>query len=355
MLRSNRVYLALALVTTVTVGCGGGGNTVGSGGSGGQGSTSSSSAASSSSSAASSSSGLTCMAGEGTVLAGTKLLFGDGNSGQWKKFGFNLDGKVSTGSSKDVCQPNAGGMAGTAYPDGDLGIDNSFGKNLLPQIIAFYPTWVTDTNNSIQNGNFNVLLKLECLPPTGDVPVLTTKLFGGTSLGMMPKFDGMDKWPSEPELLSDPMDPLSSTIVFNKSSVIGTMFDSGKNETFLLTVPLKTVTKSTSIKLSLYAAQTTMILAADRKSATGGMIGGVLNTEEFVAEVKKLGELFGYCNSPLFTNLVTQIRQASDIMADGSQDPAKTCDGISMGLGFEMSEAQIDGVGPVTPVGLACP
>ncbi len=359
MLGSNGVCFALALVTTVAVGCGDGGDTVGAGGSRPEGtSTASSSTASSSSSsssaASSSSGGLTCM-GESTVLAGTKLAFGEGTSGQWKKFGFNLDGLVSTASSKDVCKPNAGAFGITPYPDGEDGIDNSFGKNLLPQIVLLYPEWETGINNGIKDGFFNVLLKMECLPPTGDVPEFTTKLFGGTKLGMMPKFDGTDKWPVSPELLSDAMNPDSSTIIFKKSSVMGTTFDSGKNETFILTVPVATATMSTSIKLTLYAAQTKMVLAADRKSATSGMIGGVLNTEEFVAEIKKVGYLLGLCDGALFTNLITQIRQASDIMADGSQDPNKTCDGISMGLGFEMKEVLLGGVGPETPVGKACP
>jgi hypothetical protein len=295
------------------------------------------------------------MAGEGTVLAGTKLVFGEGNSGQWKSVGFNLDGLVSTAASKDVCKPNSGAFGITPYPDGDQGIDNSFGKNLLPQIIALSPTWVSDVNNGIKNGFFNVLLKMECLPPTGDVPALTTKLFGGTTLGTVPKFDGTDKWPVTPELLSNTMDPESSTIVFNNSSVMGTTYDAGKNVTFILTVPVKTPTASTSIKLTLYAARTTMTFGPDRKSATNGTIGGVLNTEEFVAEIRKVGFLLNLCNSPLFTNLVTQIRQASDIMADGTQDPNKTCDGISMGLGFEMKEVQLGDVGPGIPVGVACP
>jgi hypothetical protein len=344
-------------VTTVALGCGGGGDTVGSGGSGGHGgSTSSSSAASSSSggdATSSSTGGLTCM-GESTVLAGTKLFFGEGNSGEWKKVGFNIDGLVSTAASKDVCQPNAGAFSFTPYPDGDQGIDNSFGKNLLPQIISLYPNWVTDVNNGIKNGTFTVLLKMECLPPMGDVPVLTTKLFGGTKLDTVPKFDGTDTWPVAPELLGNVMDPDSSTIVFEKSSVMGTTYDSGKNETFILTVPVATKTMSTSIKLTLYAAHTTMILAEDRKSATSGMIGGVLNTEEFVAEIKKVGYLLGLCDGAAFDNLLAQVRQASDVMADGSQDPSKTCDGISMGLGFEMKEVKLGDVGLPTPVGMAC-
>ncbi len=361
MLRSDGVYLALALATAVAVGCGGGADTTGSGGSSssssGQGGSTSSASATSSSTGGSGGSGgaLTCMAGERTVLAGTKLLFGEGNSGQWKKVGFNLDNLVSTAGSKDVCLPNSGAFTTTAYPDGDMGIDNSFGKNLLPQILALYPTWVDDINNGIQNGFFNVLLDMECLPPTGDVPVLLTKLFGGTKLAMAPKFDGTDQWPVAPELLSNPMDPESSTIIFEKSSVKGSAFDSGKGETFILTVPVQSNTMTTSIKLTLYAAHLTMTLAADRKSATSGMIGGVLNTEEFVAEIKKVGYLLNLCDGALFMSLITQVRQASDIMADGSQDPTKTCDGISMGLGFEMKEVLLGDVGPPTPVGKACP
>jgi hypothetical protein len=363
MLGSDRFYWTLALVTTVAVGCGGSGDATGnsgsgSGGIGGQGGSSSSSSASSSSAGGSGGEGggASCPTMEGTVFAVRKLVFGEGNSGQWKKVGVNLDEKVSTGNSKDLCMPNAGGSPQTAYPDGEEGIDNSFGKNLLPTILSLYPNWVSDINNGITIGNFTGLLKIMCLPPTGDAPVLTTKLFGGTSLGMAPKWDGTDKWPVEPGLLSDPMDPESSTITFPNSSVMGMTFDAGKNGTFILSVPVRTASKSTSIKLTLYSAQVTMTLAEDRKSATDGMIGGVLNTEEFVAEIKKVGDLLGICGNPLFDNLVTQVRQASDIMTDGSQDPSKTCDGISIGLGFDMQGAQLsDKVGPANPVGMACP
>ena len=369
MLGSDRVHFALAFVTAVTTvaaGCGGGGDTAstgtasssssGSGGSGGQGGSSSTSTATSSSTASSTSTGgLTCTSGEGTVFAASKLPFGEGNSGQWKKVGVNIDGLTSNAASQDLCQLNSGAFNVTPYPDGDNGIDNSFGKNLLPQILSLYPSWVTDINNGINNGFFTVLMKMECLPATGDVPSFTTKLFGGTATASKPKFDGTDLWPVAPELLSDPTDPESSTILFGNSSVKGADFDSGKNQTFILTVPIKTMTASTSIKLTLYAAQVTMTLAADRKSATLGRIGGVLNTEEFVAEMKKVGYLLGLCGSGLFDGLITSVRQSSDIMADGTQDTAQVCSGISMGLGFEMKEVQLGPVGPAAPIGMSCP
>jgi hypothetical protein len=291
----------------------------------------------------------------GTTFALTKLDFGEGTNGQWKTVGFDLDGLTSTAASTDVCQPNSGADPSVPYPDGNMGIDNSFGKNLLPEILALDQTWVTDVNGSLQQGAFNVLLKMYCLPPTGDVPSFTTKLFVATPLATPPKFDGTDVWPVAPELLNDPKDPESSTIIFPNSSVTGNTYDSGKNQTFIITIPLSAQGKTTLLKLTLNAARATMTLSADRQHATGGMIGGVLNTEDFVAEVKKLGYLLGLCTNPLLPGLITQVRQASDIMHDGTQDPTKTCDGISIGITFEMAAVQLGGVGPAQPTSNTCP
>ncbi len=363
MLNTNQILLGLALSAALFAGCGSDEGTEGNGGSGGGTKTTSSSTTTTTSESTTTTTttsdtgaggGLTCTMGEGPVLAVSELSFGEGDSGEWKSVGFNLDGLVSTAVSKDVCQPNSGAFAGSTYPDGDQGIDNSFGKNLLPLILSLYPTWVTDINDGIDNGYFTSLLKMECLPPTGDVPVFTAKLYGGKTLGSKPKFDGTDKWPVAPELLSDLADPLSSTVIFAKSSVVGSEFDSGKNETFILTVPLKSKDITTSLKLTLYAAQIKMTLGPDRKSSTKGIIGGVLNTEEFVAEVKKIGVLLDLCDTQVFNNILDEVRRASDILSDGTQDTSKTCDGISIGLGFEMKEGLIGDVGPTTPVGMSC-
>jgi hypothetical protein len=290
-----------------------------------------------------------------TTLAISKVFFGDGNNGQWKSFGFNIDGLVSTATSTDVCQPNSGAPPSTPYPDGNNGIDNSFGKNLLPTILALSPTWPSDVNANIQAGASDTLFEMNCLPPMGDAPVLVTKFFDATSLGSTPKFDGTDVWPVAPELLSNPMDPDSSTIVYASSSVTGTTFDTGRNQMAAIRFPIGLNGVMTTLNLTLHAAQVQMTLSADRKSATAGMIGGVINTEELVNEIKKIGFLLNLCNNQLLTALITQVRQASDIMSDGTQDPTKTCDGISVGLGFNASQAQRGDVGPQAPMAMTCP
>ena len=62
-----------------------------------------------------------------------------------------------------------------------------------------------------------------------------------------------------------------------------------------------------------------------------------------------LRPFIGDPNSPTLQSILNQLRQASDIMSDGSQDPAKQCDAISIGLGFTMKSAQLGPVAPPTP------
>lgn len=359
MLETTRISWAFALAAALAAGCGGE-DTQGSSGTGGEGGTTSTSATiettestTTTESTGGSGGGLNCEPGEGPVLAVSKLSFGEGGS-EWKKLGFDIDGLQSTAISLDVCQLNASALPTGPYPDGDKGIDNSFGKNLLPLILSLYPNWANDINNGITDGYFTSLMKMECLPEKGDAPKFTSKLFGGTTLEEPPKWDGNDKWPVKPELLSDPKDPLSSTILFEGSSVVGNQYDAGTG-TFILTVPLKANMKTVTLKLTLYQARVTMTLSEDRKTAKGGIIGGVLNTEELVAEVKKVGYLMNLCDEGTFQNILDEVRRASDIMDDGTQDPTKTCNGISMGLAFEMVAADIGEVGPDSEAGMACP
>src|SRR5689334_23254118 len=77
--------------------------------------------------------------GAGTVFAIRKLYLGDTKrdgtpdpAAGWKDYGFNLDHLISTKDSKNLCKPLAGGAPSAVYPDGNDGIDNSFGKNILP-------------------------------------------------------------------------------------------------------------------------------------------------------------------------------------------------------------------------------
>lgn len=285
------------------------------------------------------------------------ITFGETSGTAWRTLGVNLDGKSSTGVSTDVCQPAAGGSPNVAYPDGDNGIDNSFGKNVLPTLQAINPNWVSLLNNDISGGQATALMKLLCLPPSGDVPLLVSKVFNATPmpLGMQPQWLGSDAWPVRPELLQDVNDAESSALVFPSGSITGSTFNAGPGGTFVLNFPLQGPSASMELHLVIHDAHVTMTLDSSRTGATAGVIGGVLDTEELVLEFRKLGVLMGACGNPVLANVITQVRQASDIQADGGQDPTVTCDGISIGVGFTMGPAMLGGVGPFLDGGALCP
>jgi len=287
--------------------------------------------------------------GSGVVLAIKKLYLGDTDrqgaksATAWKNFGFNLDGKVSTPDSTDLCKPRAGGKVSSVYPDGNHGIDNSFGKNILPIITGVAADASTSVNQGIADGSFTIMLDIDKLGAGTDYNPLTTKLYGGAKLGHAPAFNGTDKWPVLPELLNDPKDIASSKVIFAGSYLTKNTWVSGSKSEIGLTLSVA----GFSLTLTIGSALVAMDLDEAHKSAKNGVIAGVIDTETFITELKKVAGAFSkdLCTGSTIESIANQLRQASDIMKDGSAgSPTKECDGISIGLGFDMGEVQL---GPI--------
>jgi hypothetical protein len=101
-----------------------------------------------------------------------------------------------------------------------------------------------------------------------------------------------------------------------------------------------------------------MKLSADGVTATEGMLSGVLATKELEEAVAKMAQALSseLCSGSTIDSIKQSIRQGSDIMKDGTQDPAKECDGISVGIGFEAVRVTLAGVAPkASPSPSPCP
>jgi hypothetical protein len=294
-------------------------------------------------------------AGDGatsTTFAISKLYLGntdpDGTpdpTNGWKHFGYDLDGKISTATSTDLCKPRNNAPIKNVYPDGTNGVDNSFGKNILPVIIGLSSDAPQKINDGITGGKFTIMLDMAKLGTGADYNPLTTQLFAGGDLGGSPKFDGTDKWPVRPELLTDGMTVAGgSKISFPTSYVTGNTWVSGSKGDVTLALSVSSFT----LNLTIASAVLTMELSTDHKHATKGIIAGVLSTDTLISELKKVAGAFDptLCMGPTIDSITAQIAQASDIMHDGSQDPTKQCDGISIGLGFDAEVVQIGDVAP---------
>ncbi|MRG90595.1 hypothetical protein [Polyangium spumosum] len=289
--------------------------------------------------------------GAGKVMAMSQIFLGDTKrdgtpdpTGAWREFGYDLDGRASTKASVGLCKPRAGGAPASVYPDGDEGRDNSFGKNILPTIISLSSDISVQANEAIANGEFTIMLDMPTLGTASDCNNLSTKLYGGADLGMAPKWDGTDQWPLIPELLNNTMDPTSAKIVFPKSYVVKNTWVSGTKGTVKLALSVSGFT----ISLDINSAVITVDLDESRNGGENGTIAGVIETEQLITEISKVASAFdeSFCdpNSPTLQSILNLIRQASDIMKDGTQNPEAECDGISIGLGFNAKAVQL---GPV--------
>ncbi|MEZ4301297.1 MAG: hypothetical protein R3B70_40555 [Polyangiaceae bacterium] len=299
--------------------------------------------------------------GSDTVLAIRKLYLGDtdrkGNASTsaWKEFGYDLDGKISTKDSKDLCKPLAGAKASAVYEDGTDGRDNSFGKNILPIITTLASDASTQVNDSIEGGSFTIMLKIEKIGSGDSYNPLVSKLYGGGKLvdeqgaEIAPAWDGTDMWPVIPELLNggnieDPKVKFPNAYLVKDGSGARTWVSGGYAD-----ITLNLSVGGFTLGLTIGSAVITTEITAGNDKGTNGTIAGILDTEQLISELAKVAGSFDPSLCPpssTFESIAQQIRQASDILTDGGQDPTKDCNGISIGLGFDMQQVQL---GPVAP------
>lgn len=304
-----------------------------------------------------------------TVIAMRKLFLGDTDASgnpdinAWRKIGYNLDGLISTKNGTNHCKPQPGATKSSVQTDGVDGIDNSFGSNLMPIIGSLASDASAQISESLENGDFTIMLQLDKVEDAGSKPDQTGiagALFGGAKFDAMvdctatptdpncspPKWDGSDKWPVLPELLnggniSDPK------LKFPTSYVASGTWVSGSEGTLDLSVSIQ----GFSLALNIKKAILTMKVAGSGATATAteGIIAGVIPADQLISELQKVagGLDPSLCEGATFDSIAQQIKAASDIMEDGTNgDPTKTCNGISVGLGFEGQAVQLGGVAP---------
>lgn len=290
-----------------------------------------------------------------TVLAVNELFVGDSDRQfntdpqAWKQFGFNLDGLISSKNGTNHCKLVEGATPSSVKPDGDEGIDNSFGANLIPIIGALAADPSKAITESLTNGDFTLMLKLDKMEDPASKPDQTginAALYGGAELGSTPAWDGSDQWPVLPELLNngDINDP---KVKFPTSYIAGGTWVSGSAGNLNLTVSIQ----GFELTLTITKAQIAMKVAGagTSASATEGVIGGVIETEPLIQQLKLIAGGFdpSLCASSTFESIAMQIRQASDIMSDGTNgDPNQPCNAISIGLGFNAKGVQLGAVAP---------
>jgi hypothetical protein len=282
------------------------------------------------------------------VLAIEKLYVGDTDRQgvtsitAWKQYGFDIDGKTTDKTSTDVCTLSSG-AARASQADGVNGIDNSFGENILPIFLTVAgQDFARKANAKLSSGSASTIL-FE-IPNVGTGPSyspLPGKSFVGAPLGANAAWNGNDVWPID-----------SSSVNGSVSSPVLAFSGAYMNNRVWVGAPAQSANlplmfaDSTPVLVS--ALTIAMTIAPDGRSASG-TISGVLPTEAYVNAFKTAAGRIStsLCQGSAVDSVAQQIRQASDILRDGSNLAGVPCDAISIGLGFDATIVKLGAV--VTP------
>lgn len=243
----------------------------------------------------------------------------------WKDYGYNIDGLITTKDSKDVCTRQAGADS-AKQEDGKEGIDNAFGRTVLGFILGLVPTPSKTINDSIQGGSFTILLDIKGL--TDDAKQTATGLGGrllvggAYGVGKKPAFTPTDDWPYR----ANPIVPIQGAYINNGTFVNG----SGG-----ATVELSLFIQGVQLSLTINRAAITFDHQPPN-DITNGTISGVINTEALVSGIEKVAGRIStqLCGGSTLDTIKQTIRQASDILEDGTNRVGVPCNAISIGLGF---------------------
>lgn len=294
--------------------------------------------------------------GSSVVFAVNQLFVGDTTAEgvqsdtAWQAFGYNLDGLISQ-KGGGHCKLVAGASPSTLV-DGIGGLDNSFGKNVIPQLVSlmgFLPggggggTLSDTATDSIEAGEFTLLFDFTNLGTGADYNPLLVRGYAGATLGTSPAWDGSDAWPVVPELLTDPADVTTAKISFAESYTTGNTWVSG---TTTPTLDLSLALADLKVNIRIRNAVISMDLNTDHTEVVSGTIAGVIDTEEFIDAVESTVASVDptYC---AYVGFITgDLRAASDILNDATQDPTKTCNAISIGMGFTAKRALLGSILP---------
>lgn len=261
------------------------------------------------------------------LLLGDTSRSGSKSADAWRAYGYDLDGQSSTGDSKDVCTHPG---RTSSHEDGDQARDNSFGRNIIKFIQqAGQSNPTTTLTENIGKGSFGILLQVDGLEDTASQTATGLKgqvLLGG-KLASAPTFDKTFDWPTRAD---------STPVNFSNAYVVDGKFVSGDPTD----VKLSLVFSGLKLTVNIKRAQISFDYKSPNKAANG-LITGILDTAEFVAEVQRVGGAIAASLCPggsLAADVKSTLEEASDIRTDGSNGASSACNGISVGIGFEAEE-----------------
>lgn len=275
-----------------------------------------------------------------SLLLGETTRAGALETWAWKKYGYDLDGLTTTKDSTNVCTLHMGAPA-TNQVDGDGGVDNAFGALILPIIQVGTSIQIPSDNATKLIASGAWTLQIEVRGLSGDANQTATglevQMFTSGPFGATPSFDSTTDWPVLPSSLTDGQTLASGARVTFATSYVtnGVVVALSASQPLVIPVELATKTGSALPVATLELRIRDAIVTFDATTGDNGTIAGIIDSDDAIAAAAAFGPAFdkSLCG-PAFLGIADQIRQAQDILSDGTNHAGATCDAISIGIGF---------------------
>jgi hypothetical protein len=278
------------------------------------------------------------------LYLGTQTHLGEFASTAWREWGYDLDGvctdlnssKQSIGTCKRVDTSTADVLV-----DGDRCRDNNFGAQIMGLVTTFNTNVESNTTASILNGSGTIGIVIDDVDEGVDDGFAPGMVYSLDSLpkAATPTWDGTDVRKVTDDSVQN-LDIKQPRVSFPHGYIRGNVWVSGDGQAFNLPFGLG----GTALVLPLQAGRFTVPLdAAHEKSPSQSVVVGAIALSDLEAAMKPVAASAGLCpGNPLYDGLITKMLTFPDVVvgAPNLQDTTKSCDGLSVGLGFDLAPIQ---------------
>ncbi len=277
-----------------------------------------------------------------SIFLGDTLRDGQRTNTAWMHFGYDLDGLQTDRQSTNVCTRATGAPISNQI-DGIDGIDNAWGSALMA-IIEYAtgaPSPSKDATDLVASGAWTLQLEVTGLSsdPQQSAVGLGAQAFIGAPLAAPSTFDSTADWPVAPSSLSDHATLAGGAVVQFKTVYVTQGMIVAREPTAPLELPIVLLNYFYSdpkppepVALTLRVHHAVVTFGVD---GSNGTIAGTLDAEETLAAALDFARHVNQSTCAGFAWVLDEVRQAQDILANGTNVAGVPCDAISIGLGFD--------------------
>jgi hypothetical protein len=282
----------------------------------------------------------------------TRKSDGVADANAWKDYGYDLDSrntsKEDSKTSINSCKRREGSPT-NVLADGNAGRDNNFGQHVMSVIKSLKADAEDAVTNAVKDGSFTLLIQIDNYT-TDDNAKAPAKVYVANDFNdkkSAPTFSETETgWKIVDASLVDGKTIGNPKLVFPDAYIAGGYWvsgDFGKGR-----INLNISLSGADISLPIDSGIITFKVA----DGSDGTIAGAMNIEALREALTPVAKRFGICpGNATYEQVISTLTQSADLVsaAPGLQDTSKTCDAISIALGFTAKKAGDHSTAPIKP------